>query len=275
MAEAELRAYKPSLRDMAASWFVGDTRDPVRQNLVSAIFGSRGLGPTGPSLADLSPAAPVFGVDEAQRAMDQGDYGGAAMSALSALPAGSLARLAKPVAQPAFSPQTWYHGTGNSFDTFNPWRTGQSTGAAFEAGAWLTPDPADASYWAFRSAAGPRGQASVPRRNFEQINPDRVRGANVMPMNVAPGKQKVVDGLKHYNTLKFAKEANRARLEGYDTVLFKGIDEGGGPIDQLLVLKPKTHMRSATAPKAPKPYTGRAAATASNAMAADPLGARR
>lgn len=112
-----------------------------------------------------------------------------------------------------------------------------------ETGTYFTPDPEDASRWA------------VGLSNDAQS----VAGANVMPVKVAPGRQRVIDNTGGYDDasvgyspLRHAQAAWTSRLLGYDSVLFKNIDEGYGPIDQLLMLNPGKRVRSVFDPVDPK-----------------------
>lgn len=160
---------------------------------------------------------------------DAAQYGNALKSAASGLKGKA----------PVFDPQTYYHGTASDIrGNLSPWRTGQGSGSALEMGTYVTPSPQDASYWAMRAA----GRKNVSR-DLTNVDPATVQGANVMPVQVAPGLQKVVAINGKYDAAKFAKEAWKARLAGYDTVLFKGVNEGGGPIDQMLVLNPGKNIR--------------------------------
>jgi hypothetical protein len=62
LKHAELRAYKPTMRDQIATWLMGDDRSsPARNRLIEGVMGSRGLGNTGMGLVDLTPAgAPLW-----------------------------------------------------------------------------------------------------------------------------------------------------------------------------------------------------------------------
>ena len=77
---ATLKPYEPTLRDRIANWMLGNERSLFeREKFVEGLLGSRGLGTTGLSLADVTPAGMAFGAEEAAR---EGDYKGAAMAVL-------------------------------------------------------------------------------------------------------------------------------------------------------------------------------------------------
>lgn len=90
MQAAEMRAYHPTWRERAAQWLLGDHYGAAKENFVSGLMGTTGLGQSGMGLADLTPAGVPMAVQEAYRARDpQG-------MALAAMPGGgSIARGAK------------------------------------------------------------------------------------------------------------------------------------------------------------------------------------
>lgn len=101
---AELKAYDPTIRDRIAGFLLGDwvgkfpyggkAPSPMAENVVQGVVGSRGLGTTNPSLADLTPAGIVFSGQELQRGAEQGGLAGWTEAVL-----GSTAAI--PVAGPA------------------------------------------------------------------------------------------------------------------------------------------------------------------------------
>jgi hypothetical protein len=89
---AELRAYDPTIRDRVATFlmdlFSGEERaSPQVERFVQGLTGSRGIGTTNPSIADISPAGPVFAGDEMQRAAEAGKPLETAVNALGVIPA--------------------------------------------------------------------------------------------------------------------------------------------------------------------------------------------
>jgi hypothetical protein len=86
---AELRAYRPTLRDRIAAALLGDTRATSSWgDFVQGLVGSTGLGATGPSMVDFTPAGMVLSGNEAVRAAQNGQYGEAALNAAGAIPGG-------------------------------------------------------------------------------------------------------------------------------------------------------------------------------------------
>lgn len=74
---AELKPYKPTIRDRLAAMLMGDNPSSTREQFVQGLMGSRGIGSTGLGLADFSPAGPVFSAEEALR---EGDPQAAALA---------------------------------------------------------------------------------------------------------------------------------------------------------------------------------------------------
>lgn len=99
MKPSEMRAYEPSIRDRVAAALMPDNprESPLRARFVESLTGSRGLGHTGFSAADVfPPTAALFGGNEAQRAAEQGDVTGTVLNSLAMIPAGGLIKTAAP-----------------------------------------------------------------------------------------------------------------------------------------------------------------------------------
>ena len=76
---AVVKPYEPTWRDRVASWMLGDQPSFNKEQFVQGLVGSRGLGTTGFSVADVTPVGQVLG---GQEALKSGDYRGAAMAML-------------------------------------------------------------------------------------------------------------------------------------------------------------------------------------------------
>jgi len=167
-----------------------------------------------------------------------------------------------------------YHGTWRSFRSFDPSR------APNEQAVWLTPDAEAAGFFG-------QYNAHVNRLPPGRDPDDRWHGVRVMPLYARPGKQKIVDwdyvqreygteirtrtqqegedfstplftnedgsldssrrGTLTYSPEFFAREVERARQEGFDSLRFVRVDEGmGPPADQIAVLDP-VNVRSTNA----------------------------
>lgn len=92
--------YEPTWRDKIGSFFMGSNPgqvSPERRRMVEGLFGSTGLGTTGPSLSDFTPLG--WGLN-AQEAAHSGNY---AEAALGVLPGAKGVKMAEEAAGPFYS----------------------------------------------------------------------------------------------------------------------------------------------------------------------------
>lgn len=141
--------------------------------------------------------------------------------------------------------ETLYHGTGSDFAAFDLDRSGDSAGTPGERAIFLSANPTEASVYARNAAVAKNGPGAFGQGA-------NIRGANVMPMVIRPGKQMVVSIESHpdlksqdgkvmlYNATRFAEIIADARAQGYDTVRFENVlDSALEAADQIAVLNPK------------------------------------
>ena len=131
-----------------------------------------------------------------------------------------------------------FHGTGNNIDSFDLSKVNPNHS---EDAIYLTTDPSEAGYYARRSATQ---QTLREKRPFGSDE-----GANTMPLMLRRGRQLEVPG-GEYDSNRFGRIVNKARREGYDTVVFRDVaEQGHDPLyprsvkDQIAVLRP-SNIRS-------------------------------
>jgi hypothetical protein len=83
-----LKSYDQTWRDKLGQLLSGDKPSLERQNFVSGLLGSKGLGTTGLGLVDATPIGQVMG---AQESIKEGDYQGAALAIIPPMAASKLA----------------------------------------------------------------------------------------------------------------------------------------------------------------------------------------
>lgn len=141
--------------------------------------------------------------------------------------------------------ETLYHGTASDIQAFDLDRSGESAGTPGERAVFLSTNPTEASVYARNAAVAKNGPGAFGQGA-------NIRGANVMPVVIRPGRQMVVTTESHpdlkskdgtvmlYNASRFADIIADARAEGYDTVRFVNVlDSALEPADQIAVLDPK------------------------------------
>ncbi len=146
-----LTAYQPTLRDQAAKSLVGDDSGPMgqtRRDLVNTLVGSRGIGNTGPSVADVVPGtSQVFGINDAMHAGDL------QAGLLAAIPGAAGAKAAGAgVLKAGIGGIKAYHSSPHDFDRFDMSKIGTGQGAqSYGHGIYVAENPAvsgqGGEYW--------------------------------------------------------------------------------------------------------------------------------
>lgn len=135
-----LSAYSPTWRERAAQWLLGDRYGAAKQNFVSGLMGTTGLGQSGMGLADLTPAGVPMAVQEAYRS---GDPQAMAMALMPA-----------------------YHGTTKAGAKAIR-SAGFSKPAGREPAVFLSDSPSDAYEFARMRAYGNQRDAKVVRSQVD------------------------------------------------------------------------------------------------------------
>ncbi len=126
------------------------------------------------------------------------------------------ARKARAEAMGFDTSQVWHHGTSGSFDAFDPTLVRYHTVAS----TWLTSSKAAASYF-----------SEVANNTFRE-------GRSILDLYVRRGRQLEVPGPRHFGYDSFDKILEKARQDGYDSVLFRDVNDDNQISDQLVVFDP-------------------------------------
>lgn len=181
----------------------------------------------------------VLSADDATRDYSAGNYGSAlanlGLAALGVMPGGKLAelpmdeaaRMARAAEMGFRTKLPLYHGSGNSFDAFNPAIAGSTSGsAAGKQGVFVALDPQTADEFA-QMAAAKQGNA--------QIYPLLHRTENPAMIDLQG------DEMNH----EIAATLEDAFSNGHDAVLLKNYTTPGGKTGRnIIVVKDPSQLRS-------------------------------
>lgn len=231
----EIRPYYPTWRDTLSGLLMGNDRaSPERASLVEGLVGSRGLGSTGMSAADLTGLGAILGLQESAQ---HGDKAGMALSAIGMVPGAAVSRGASHLAMDTASRMARaaemgfhtkmpvYHGSTVDFPAFQAVPTkgaGQAT-----PGVSVALDPAVANEFAMAK----QGSATASPQVYPLLH--RADHPAVLHLDGSETQGEVASTLAH------------AFDAGHDAVMLKNYTSPAGKSNQnIIIVKDPSQLRS-------------------------------